>query len=563
MALVGSREIREMLAVATGCLEAKASQIDALNVFPIPDGDTGTNMLLTMRSALRAVRAAEDQGFAAAVEAAGRGALLGARGNSGVILSQFLVGMSQELSGGTAIGCAELGRAFRRGSDLAYQAVSEPVEGTMLTVMREASEATRAFEESGQLAICLEAALRAAGEALARTPELLPVLRAAGVVDAGGQGLYTLLEGALLYARGQREAVSEDRLRLVPARIPAGRPGAEAPTEAPAEAAGGGAGAPSFGYCVEFVLDHGNRSTDQVTRLLAAQGSSLVVAGARAAASGAQSGRHSLEADIPVRVHIHCGDPEELIRQARTLGGVEQVQIRDMTRQHAEYQRRRATPGDGSAPQAVAVVPGAGLAKVFLSLGASVVVVSSRSPSAEELLDAVESAPVAEVVLLPNHKNIVPVAEQARKLSSRRVIVVPTVTVPQGVAAMVAFAGESGLELTSRRMLEALAEVYSIEVCRAVRSTRLNGVRVAKNQFTGYLDGELVVARPSAEQAVRASLERLAPADEAIVTLYHGADVPGERARELASVLRRDLPGVSVEVLSGGQALYDYLVGVE
>jgi DAK2 domain fusion protein YloV len=552
MDALGPREFVDMLVVAAGCLEAKAAEIDALNVFPIPDGDTGTNMLLTMRSALRGARTAAESGAEATAEALARGALLGARGNSGVILSQFLVGIAEAVRGAERVGCLELARAFRRGSELAYAAVSRPVEGTMLTVMREASDAVRPFEQDQDLSALLEEALRGAGEALARTPQLLPELGAAGVVDAGGQGLYTLLEGACLYARGQREPLEGEELHMIPPRLPAGASGRGA--------APGSAATPepaSFGFCVEFVLDHGTHSVEQVTGLLAAHGSSLVVAGAR------RAGRLPGSDAAPIRVHIHSSDPEGLLRRAAALGSLEQVQLRDMTRQHALYEHRRGDPRASSAPEVVAVVPGAGLARVFLSLGAAVVTVAAGSPSAQELLDAVDSASAADVIVLPNHRNIVPVAEQARRLSAKRVTVVPAATIPQGVAAMVAFAGEGDAKAAAARMDGALAGVHSVEVCRAVREAHLNGVRVDRDQHTGYLDGELVAACSSAGEAVREVLRRLPPGQIEVLTLYHGVEVQRERAEELAAALREDYPGVGVEVVSGGQPLYDYLVGVE
>ena len=514
-----------MLETATRCLQAQASRIDALNVFPVPDGDTGTNMLLTMRAALRA--ASRDGSVSAVADAAARGALLGARGNSGVILSQFLVGMAQAVKGAAGIGPAELGRAFRHGSALAYKAVSQPVEGTMLTVLRETSEAVRPFEAEGDLPAFLEAALAAAGAALARTPDLLPVLREAGVVDAGGQGLYTLLEGMCLYTRGD--------LQFVQARPEPSRPGPTAEV------------APTSGFCVEFTLSRRKHSLERVTRELGKLGTSLIVAG------------------VPglVRVHLHSDEPDALIRRAASLGSLEQLQVRDMKRQQYAFQHRRDEPNAVIAPDVVAVVPGAGLARVCLGLGAAVVVVGVRSPSAEELLEAIESAPAARVFVLPNDKNIILAAEQARTLGSKEVSVIPATNIAQGIAALVAFRPEQTADANLRSMQEAMSAVHALEVCQAVRTTRLNGVAVRKNQLAAYLDGELVAAAASAGKAIREALAHLPMEKAQNLALYYGAGVRAGQAARLADSLRADYPRLEVEAISGGQPVQAYLIGVE
>lgn len=522
-----------MLETATRCLQAQASRIDALNVFPVPDGDTGTNMLLTMRAALRA--AAGDGSVSAVADAAARGALLGARGNSGVILSQFLVGMAQAVKGAAGIGPFELGRAFRRGSALAYKAVSRPVEGTMLTVLRETSEAVRPFESDRDLPAFLEAALAAAGAALARTPDLLPALKDAGVVDAGGQGLYTLLEGMCRYARGEGELIPAGDLHLVQARPEPSRPGPEADV------------APTSGFCVEFTLSGRKHSLERVTRELGKLGTSLIVAG------------------LPglVRVHIHSDEPDALIHRAASLGSLEQLQVRDMNRQQEVHRRRRDEPNAVSDPDVVAVAPGAGLARVCLGLGAAVVVIGVRSPSAEELLEAIESAPAHQVFVLPNDKNIILVAEQARKLGSKEVSVIPATNIAQGIAALVAFRPEQTAEANLCSMGEALSAVHAIEVCQAVRTTRLNGVAVRKNQLAAYLDGELVAAAASAGKAIREALARLPMEKTQNIALYYGAGVRAGQAARLADSLRADYPHVEVEVISGGQPAQAYVIGVE
>ena len=564
MTSLSAEELLEMLAAAARCLEAQAGSIDALNVFPVPDGDTGTNMLLTTRAALRAARAAlggtamaaRTAGLPEVAAAAARGALLGARGNSGVILSQILVGIAQALEGVNRLGPAELGRAFRRGSALAYQAVSVPTEGTMLTVMREAAEAGGRLQADSDLSGYLEATLAAAGRALERTPELLPVLREAGVVDAGGQGLYTLLEGMCLYARGQTEGGPGGDLHLIASRVPVPPAGAQAGAAVSAPGAWEQAG-PSYGYCVEFVLDCGAKGADEVARDLGALGDSLIVAGLR---TGQE---HCEGADAPLRVHIHCPEPEPLIRRAGSLGTIGQVQIRDMNRQNEFFRRGGRGAGAAAGSEVVAVVPGAGLARVFLSLGAAVVTVGAGSPSAEELLDAVQSAPGEAVIVLPNNKNVVPVAEQARKLSGKGVWVIPTASVAQGIAALVAFNPARGAEANRREMLQTMAAVRSLEVCKAVRDAHLNAVRVRKDQHAAYLDGELAGAGASAWEAIRRALERLPMHEAEVLTVYYGVEVDASKAEGLADCLRVEYPHVAVEVLSGGQPLYDYLIGVE
>jgi len=533
------QDLREMLAAATSWLEKSASDIDALNVFPVPDGDTGTNMLLTMRSGVEETYRAPDQSAAAIAQAMAKGALMGARGNSGVILSQIWRGLAQGLAEKESFNGGDLAGALTQASTMAYRGLSNPVEGTILTVIREAAATAQEQASSGgdDLKSVLEATVDAASESVAKTPTLLPVLREAGVVDAGGQGLYTILEGILRYLRGEGEQMQFRKPQLIVADIPAARfPEMVAAEEVP------------YGYCTNILLMGQGLDPDKLRIKLNRKGQSLVVAGD----------------ESTVRIHIHTYDPGKILHYLGSFGTMHEINIRNMDEQHQEFlemQRERVAEIDIAI---VAVVVGDGLTEVFKSLGAAVVHGGqTMNPSTKDLLKAAESVMSDKVVILPNNKNVVLTANQVQSLTTKTIKVVPTKTVPEGVAALLAFDYEADLETNAQLMEEAKSAVRSIEVTRAVRSTQLNGQKIKKNQTIGFLNGDLLAVGDTPASVLNETLAKLDLDEAEVITIYYGADTEPAEAEQISSTICQQHPQLQVEVIKGGQPHYNYIVSVE
>jgi DAK2 domain fusion protein YloV len=543
---ISGQDLREMFVAATGWLEKCAADVDALNVFPVPDGDTGTNMLLTMRSSLEeASRATDGCGACEVAQAMAKGALIGARGNSGVILSQIWNGLAQGLEGKETITGSDLAKALLRASKVAYKGLSNPVEGTILTVMREAAAAAEAHAGSAgdDVVSVLEVTVDAARESVANTPSLLPVLREAGVVDAGGQGLYTLFEGALHYLKGEAEQLKLRKPWLVASSVPLA---AKAPQMV------GIAAMPEvpYGYCTNFVIKGQGLDPDKLReKLEKARGQSVIVIGDNSA----------------VRVHVHTLDPGEIMHHVVPLGTLHDISIRNMDEQYRDFLRMQKERMPTLDIAIVAVVAGEGLSGVFASLGATAIVPGGQTmnPSTKDLLQPVEMVASEKVIILPNNKNIVLTAGQVQSLTKKTVKVVPAKTIPQGVAALLAFDYEADLETNVQNMEGALSGVKSIEVTRAIRSTRLGGFDIKKRQAIGFLDGDLVAVSDKPEDALSEVLARVNLGKAEVITIYYGADTTPAEAEQLEAALREKYPELQVEVIQGGQPHYNYIVSVE
>jgi len=537
---VNGQEMREMFAAATSWLEKNAADIDALNVFPVPDGDTGTNMLLTMRSTVEEAFRAPDHSVSAVAQAMAHGALMGARGNSGVILSQILRGLAKSFAGKESFTAAELAEALMDSSEMAYKGISNPTEGTIITVIRDVARAARdkAASDGGDIIAVMEAAVAAASESVANTPKLLKVLRDAGVVDAGGQGLYTILEGALRYLKGEEELMRLRKPQIIVSDLPAAKfPQMIAAAEIP------------YGYCTEFLLKGEKISPDKIRKKLEKKGQSLIVVGD----------------DTAVRIHIHTLDPGEILSYAAGLGTMHQVSIRNMDEQHQsfiEMQKDRAPVVDTAI---IAVVSGDGLADVFTSLGVSAIVPGGQTmnPSTKDLLKAVESVPSDKVIIIPNNKNIIPTASQVQSVTKKTIAVIPAETIPQGIAALLAFDYEADFKTNAELMTKALDSVSTIEITRAVRATQIGRLKIKKKQAIGFLDGLLVAVADSAEDVLNQTLSKVNLKKAEVVTIYCGADTALPEAEKLADAIRTKYPNLQIEVVKGGQPHYNYIVSVE
>ena len=597
-------DLRKAFEAGTRCLEGHRDAINALNVFPVPDGDTGTNMLLTMRSVNQESLQAPGSSVGEVMAAMAHGALLGARGNSGVILSQFFHGLAQGLQGKDGTNGEDLARAFSLASRAADRSVSKPVEGTMLTVLRDLSLAASQYVgrkggDSEVLSVWWSA-LEAAKEALSRTPQQLPVLREAGVVDAGGQGVVTLLEGAGRYLAG--ENVDDLELELcVPSDPVASSAGVSVGQLAASPTVGEYLAATEnelYGYCTQFLIQGPGLDVDKIRSELSDIAESTVVVGNEGLA----------------RIHVHAHDPGRVISYAVCVGTIGQVSIDNIDQQHREFSsfhRRQAetseTPSDesssleashgpGGPPQppmvgtvVVAVARGEGFVRLFNELGCRTVVTGGQTmnPSTEELLNAARGTGAREVVLLPNNPNVIPAALQAASVADQcgpdppaqsekpaqdmRLEVIPSRTIPQGLAALLAFNPDVSLETNLRSMEDALVAVSTIEVTKAVRSTAISGLPVAQGQYIGLLEGDLVAAGVSALSALQQALSKAMAVEDSrgesvppeILTLYWGADTEESHARDAAEQLRLSIPGVEIEVVYGGQPFYHYIASLE
>jgi len=539
---ISGQEFRQMFATATDWLEKSVAEINALNVFPVPDGDTGTNMLLTMRSCMEDAFRCTDFSVSSIVEAMARGSLMGARGNSGVILSQIWHGIEQSLNGKPSIDSQGLAAALGRAAETAPEGISNPVEGTILTVIREASVACQNQSAEGKDSVVsvLQAAVDAAGEAVANTPNLLPVLMEAGVVDAGGQGLYTLLEGALLYLKGEARELQSGKSKMIDSKV-------QIDTGMPVRS---GKEEVAFGYCTEFLLKGKDLDLDRIKEALKNKGQSLIAVGDKSA----------------VRVHIHALDPSDIIHYAVSLGTIHNVSIRNMDEQiagMASAQKDKQAQPVGVA--VVSVVTGEGLAKLFREFGTAAVVPGGQTmnPSIQDVLRAIDSVPSGDIIVLPNNKNIVLTAQRARSLSDKNVNVVPTVNIPQGIAALTAYEPEADLQTNIKNMTEAKVTVKTIEVTRATRSTKLDGFRIRKNQAIGFLDDKLLAVSDKTGDVLIDILAKTDLSEAEMLTIYYGADTEKAEAEQIGAVICQKYPELEVEVVRGSQPHYNYIVSVE
>jgi len=423
---------------------------------------------------------------------------------------------------------------------MAYQGISNPVEGTILTVMREVAEVAQAQASGGEtdMVAVMEVAVDAASESVARTPHLLEVLREAGVVDAGGQGLYTILDGALRYLKGETELMRFRKPQIVVSELPATKPvQMVVDEEIP------------YGYCTEFLLKGEKLIPDKIKKRLEKKGESLIVVGDKAA----------------VRIHIHTLDPGDVIAYVTGLGTVHQVSIRNMDEQHQDFleMQKDRTP---TADMAIVVVAaGDGLTEVFTSLGASAIVPGGQTmnPSTKDLLHAVESVIPDKVIILPNNKNIVATANQVQSVTSKTIEVVPAETIPQGVAALLAFDYEANLTTNAEIMKKAISAVRTIEITRATRSTKLGGLEIKRKQPIGILDGDLIAVGKDNTEVLNQVLARLDLGKAEVVTVYYGADTEMAEAEQIVSSLREQHPQLQVELVRGGQPHWNYIISIE
>jgi DAK2 domain fusion protein YloV len=543
------QQLRKLAQASMVWLDKHHRIVNDLNVFPVPDGDTGTNMLLTMRSAYGRIKDSEEMHVGKMAAALSQGALMGARGNSGVILSQIWRGLARGLADKETFNATDLANAFQAASDTAYGGVMRPVEGTILTVIREgAEEAADAATKSSDLRFVLERVLERCEQALERTPELLPVLKQAGVVDSGGKGLVCIFEGMLRYTNGLMADMAAEA-------APVADSAAHVPAQALAMPDSGQLDNP---YDVQFILMGQNLNVEHVRNRIDAMGDSTVVVGD----------------ETTIKVHIHVKDPGEPISYGISLGEITDVVVENMQLQMEEIVH---APGATAVPAitpatvepgqlgVVAVAAGEGLANIFMSLGAAHIVNGGQTnnPSTEEIFQAIQDVPTDKVIILPNNKNIILAAEAARDLSPKQVAVIPSKTAPQGFSAMMALNPDGDLAATAAAMQDAMSYVATGEITRATRSVELDGVAVNEGEIIGVVDGRLSASGTDLAATIVNVLAKMEMDDRELVSLYYGQDVTEADATAVADQIEELYPDVEVEILPGGQAHYFYILGAE
>ena len=533
-----------MFTAAAAALQSNIGPINDLNVFPVPDGDTGTNMYLTMQSGIDDLGGLTAPTVSAVASAFYSGTFMGARGNSGVILSQFFKGFSEGLDGRTECGGDDLARACDLAREYAYKSVADPVEGTMLTVIASVADATRDAAGDGlDIATLLSVASDRAAETVTKTTEMLPVLQEAGVVDAGGQGLAVIIEGMRRSAAG--EDVTEAAFDI---QVPDVAPSASARVSDEFFSAHED---DVYGYCTQFVVEAAGLDVDDLRVVMNDIAGSTVVIG---------DGSRAM-------VHGHAEDPGRLISTGIGIGALSKVKIENMDAQHADFasERRVEEPVTAGGTAVVAVAWGEGIENVFRNSGATHLVTggNTMNPSVRDLMDAIDRTGADTVYVLPNNKNIVPAAKQAAEQSTKPVHVVETVSIPQGIAALLNFQAEAEADENAKKMENDRKDVITGEITRAVRDVTIEGIEVRKGQFLGLLEGK---PRAAGDDLNPVLVDLVGQADVptgGLVTLYWGEILSSNDAESASQALKEVYDDLDVELIDGGQPHYEFIVSIE
>ena len=545
---------QEMVQAGATRLNKQAEYVNSLNVFPVPDGDTGTNMGMTIENGAKEVsdRTASTVGEAAGIFA--KGLLMGARGNSGVITSQLFRGFSQSVKDKEELDGAALAAAFQSGVEVAYKAVMKPVEGTILTVSRGAAIGAKKKAESTNDAVeVMRAALEGAKTALAKTPDMLPVLKEVGVVDSGGQGLVFIYEGFLSALTG--EFIASEEFQATPATM------SEMINAEHHKSVAGHVATEDikFGYCTEIMVALKQGPTyvkdfdyDEFRNYLNNLGDSLLV----------------VNDDEIVKVHVHTEDPGLVMQEGLKYGSLVKVKVDNMRNQHeaqVEKEERQAKPVEEKEYAIIAVVAGDGLADIFKAQGVDYIISGGQTmnPSTEDFVKAVEELNARNIIILPNNKNILMAAQSAAEVIDQPAAVVETKTIPQGLTSLLAFDESKSIEENYERMSASLGDVVSGSVTTAVRDTTIDGLEIHENDNLGMVDGKIVVSNPDMMETLEETFAHMLDEDSEIVTIYVGEDGSEEMANELAQALAEKYEDVEVEIHQGGQPVYPYLFSVE
>ena len=546
-------DLKAMVEVAQERLSEHAEYVNSLNVFPVPDGDTGTNMNLSFTSGAERVSYSETDRVDQMSKDLAKGLLMGARGNSGVILSQLFRGFSKAMEDREVLNAQEFAQAFAQGVETAYKAVMKPVEGTILTVARESAAAgVEAANETDDIIDIMKTVVDAGKVSLDNTPNLLAVLKEVGVVDSGGQGLLYIYQGFLESLTGEKVAMSTSTIKK-----------AEVTDIAHQENFSNIAHAVSnedikFGYCTEIMVNLGEGETvtdtfdyDTFRNHLNEVGDSLLV----------------VADDEIVKVHVHTEYPGEVMNYGQKFGSLIKIKVDNMRMQHDEVSVKGATsqPAEVKPYAVIAVAAGEGVHNLFKSLGVSSIINGGQTmnPSTEDIMKAIDEANAEKTIILPNNKNIFMAADQAAAVSDKDVVVVPSKTILQGLAAMLAFTDQAELEDNKTAMTAELDNVKSGQITTAVRDTAIEGVSIHKDDFMGIIDGKIVVSNPDRSSAVEETLRAMIDEDSEIVTLIYGEDTTAEECEAIAEAMEAEFEDIEFEVQAGNQPVYSYLISVE
>ncbi|MEK5206531.1 DAK2 domain-containing protein [Psychrobacillus sp. FSL H8-0510] len=551
MKSINGIQFADMVQMGAHHLFQNADYVDALNVFPVPDGDTGTNMNLSMTSGAKETAAHTHEHIGKTAQALSKGLLMGARGNSGVILSQLFRGFGKSIEQLDVLNAKQFADALNYGVETAYKAVMKPVEGTILTVAKDsARKAVEVSEDVDDIRELMEAIVDEAKKSLDRTPDLLPVLKEVGVVDSGGQGLVFVYEGFLASLKGEAlpsKTVGSSMDDLVSAEHHMNVQGFMDTADI------------EFGFCTEFMVrfEEGKKSFDETAfrNDLSEYGDSLLV----------------ISDDEIAKIHIHSETPGEVLTYGQQYGDLIKIKIENMRQQHTEivgegYSTGAATKKTEVHPYAIVTVAmGTGVSELLKSLGASAVIEGGQTmnPSTEDIVKAVQSVGAERVLILPNNKNIVMAAEQAAEILGIEAAVVPTKTIPQGMAAILAFNPQATVEENKNNMTEAYAHVKTGQVTFAVRDTSIDGVEIKKDDFMALAEGKIVLSKPSLKEVTTSLIKSLMDEESEIVTVIYGEDVSAEDANEFAAFIEAHYKDIEVEVYNGKQPLYPYILSVE
>jgi len=530
----------DMFRQASATLKTNKDHVNDLNVFPVPDGDTGTNMSMTFESAVNEMNKLDDVSISNVTGASSNGSLMGARGNSGVILSQILRGFHKGCSGKTSLNTDDFSKALVNAADTAYKAVMKPVEGTILTVVRAAadssvdvSEKTPYFDEF------LKEVIEDADNALSKTPELLPVLKQAGVVDAGGQGLIYILKGfyGAIIGEKVKEIETEFQHKL---------------SKELTQAADNGD--IEFGYCTEFIVKGTNLSDAELKKEISGFGDCMLVVG------------H----DEMLKVHIHTNEPGSVMQKALSLGELIDIKVDNMRYQHNERQYEKDVDSNENKippkPYGImAVAMGDGITEIFNDLNVDKIIEGGQTmnPSTEELLSSIDDINADEIIILPNNSNIILAAQQAQKISESKISIVPTKTIPQGITAMLSFNPDAGIDENILHMTDAIKEVKTIQVTYSVRDSFFNDIEIKKDDILGIYNGDIVSVGKDINAVALEVLEKAVVEDDEIITIYYGDSIEAEMAQELLKNIENLNDEIDVEVYEGKQPVYHYIISVE
>lgn len=536
---IDGKLLAQMMISGANCLYNNKNTVDELNVFPVPDGDTGTNMSMTVTAMAKSLQELVTPSVTKVADAMSYATLRGARGNSGVILSQFFRGISKGLKGLDSCDAKQFALALTKGSDAAYKAVMKPTEGTILTVAREIGKAavTKSLETDDVTAV-LSYALNKGNKALEKTPEMLPALKKAGVVDAGGQGWIFFLQGALYYLENEK---------IIEANMPV-----EAKAQATAQSAVDTKNI-KYMYCTEFIVEKSSKdvNTGNFRKAIETKGDCMLV----------------IDDEDIVKVHIHTNNPGYVLEKAVLLGSLINIKIDNMKHQHESIisAEPEQAPAEKKPYAFVGICVGDGLVEIFKDLGIDKVIAGGQTmnPSTDDIINAVNQLNADTIFVFPNNKNIIMAANQAKEISDKNIVVIPTKTIPQCVSAMLAFSENKDAQKNENAMNKAINEIKSGQITFAVRDTQIDELEIKEGDILGMNENKITIAGHDTKEVLFSLIDEMSDDDSEFITVYYGEDISKENAEEVLSELEDKFPDCEISVKYGGQALYSYIISVE